>query len=109
MSSVVTDPNTGNHIMTTEHQMLITLFNDAIYTGIMVLVYDATGISRFFLSLPSIMADNGKLMQALRYGVMFGSMQELRRMLVMWDVPTDASSILQSLVDKIRDMGTPAK
>lgn len=101
---MITDPSTGNHVMVTDHKMVITLFDDAIYMGAMVLVYDSTGLSRFFLSLPSIMAQNSKLMQALRYGVMFGSMMELRRWLTMMGVPTDASAFVQMVMDKIRGM-----
>ncbi len=94
--------------MVTEHHMLLTLFNDAIYTGIMVLVYDATGISRFFLSLPSIMSQNSKVMQALRYGVMFGSMMELRRWMTMMGILTDASCYVAMVLDMIRGLGMPS-
>lgn len=109
MTSMITDPATGNHVMVTEHQMLVTLFNDAIYTGIMVLVYDYTGVSRFFLSLPSIMSENSKVMQALRYGVMFGSMMELRRWLTMMGIPTDASTFVQSLIHMVQGLGMPSR
>lgn len=104
----MTDPSTGNHVMVTEHKVMLTLFDDAMYMGLMVLVYDATGVSRFFLSLPSIMSQNSKVMQALRYGVMFGSMMEIRRWLTMMGIPTDASYLLNSILDMIRGLGMPS-
>jgi hypothetical protein len=103
---MINDPSTGTRLMVTEHHMLLTLFNDSVYTGVMVLVYDATGISRFFLSLPSIMARNSQVMQALRYGVMFGSMMELRRWLTLMGIPTDASTLVHTVVDMIRGLGS---
>lgn len=106
MTSVTIDPSTGNHIHMTQHQMLITTFDDSVYMGVMVLVYDYLGVTRFFLSLPSVMMDNGKVMQALRYGVMFASMLELRRWLTMMGVNTDASSFFNSLIEQFQKMGT---
>lgn len=109
MSSVVTDPTTGSHHMVQKHEMLLTLFDDSVYLGLMVLLYDQTGVSRFFLQLPSIMAENSRAMQSLRYGIMFGSMFELRRWMIMMGINTDASSIFQYLLDKIKNMGSSTR
>lgn len=93
------DPSTGNQIHLTEHRMLVTAFDDAVYIGVMVYLYDMTGVSRFFLALPSVMAENGPLMQSLRYGVMFASMLELRRWLTTLGLPTDASEFVNALIN----------
>lgn len=98
MPQVTIDPSTGSQVHLQEHQVLITAFDDAMYLTAMVVVYDYTGINRFFLQLPQVMSTNPYVMQALRYGVMFGSMLELRRWLNSFGINTDASTLLSSLV-----------
>jgi hypothetical protein len=90
-TSVSVDPSTGNMVHVQEHRVLVTFLDDSIYFGLMVMVYDMSGLDTWFISMPEDMIDNPTFMQALRYGLMFGSMIELRRWLEAWGLRTDAS------------------
>lgn len=102
MSQVSVDPTTGNHIHVTEHKFLVTMVDDAVYFGVMVWLYDQTGVNRWFLAMPDRMRMYPEMMQALRYGAMFASMQELRRFLNMWGLPTEASVWLDALMSHLK-------
>ena len=78
-TSVQMDPHSGNSLLLQERRFLVNWLDDAAYLGLMVYVYDYTGFNRFFLPLPELMFSNPVIVQALRYGLLFGSMLELRR------------------------------
>ena len=75
-----------------ERRILVNWLDDAAYLGLMVYVYDYTGINRIFLPLPEMMFTNPVIVQALRYGLLFGSMLELRRWLQAYGIPTELFS-----------------
>lgn len=89
---ITLDPTTGNHVCCQQHQMLVTWLDDSAYIGLMVVLYHYTGIDRIFVPLPNIFFSNPKIVQALRYGLMFGSMLELRRWLEMYGISTELFS-----------------
>lgn len=68
----------------------------------MVIVFDYTGLNRFFLQLPEAMSNNPYMIQALRYGLMFGTFAELRRWLEEYGLDTDASHYLDTLLNAFR-------
>lgn len=86
------NPATGNSMMVTDYKILVTWLDDAAYLGLMVYVYNYLGIDRIFLPIPEIMFTNPVVIQALRYGLMFGSMLELRRWLESIGIKTDLVS-----------------
>ena len=88
-TQVSLDPTTGNTLHTTEHRILVSWLDDAAYLGLMVYVYDWTGFNRFFLPLPELMFSNPVVVQALRYGLLFGSMLEVRRWLESMGIRTE--------------------
>lgn len=90
--TVTLDPSTGNMLHVSEHRMLVSWLDDAAYLGLMVWVYDYTGFNRFFLPLPELMFSNPVVVQALRYGLLFGSMLELRRWLESMGIRTELFS-----------------
>ena len=102
MSGVSLDPVSGNHIHSKEHRVLVTFIDDSAYFGLMVLVYDYTGFNRFFLPLAYTMADNPMIIQALRYGLMFGSMTELRRWFDLYGISTDLSHYVNWLMSQFQ-------
>lgn len=101
-SGMTLDPTTGNMIHMKEHRAFVTLVDDAAYFTLMVIAYDYTGVNRFFLQLPRYMSENPYVVQALRYGLMFGTMTELRRWLEMYGLSTDMSHYLDSILGMFR-------
>lgn len=91
MTSMAMDPSSGNMVYMQEHEVLVTFVNDTAFFGLMVLVYDWTGLNRLFLAVSDEMASNPAFVQALRYGMMFGSILELRRWLEGFGWHTDLS------------------
>jgi hypothetical protein len=91
-TTVQIDPHTGGSILSQERRILVNWLDDAAYLGLMVYVYDYTGFNRVFLPLPEMMFTNPVLVQALRYGLLFGSMLELRRWLQSYGIPTELIS-----------------
>ena len=91
-TNVTLDPSTGNTMHVSEHRVLVSWLDDAAYLGLMVYVYDWTGFNRFFLPLPELMFSNPVIVQALRYGLLFGSMLELRRWLQSMGIHTELFS-----------------
>ena len=91
-TNVTLDPSTGNTMHVSEHRVLVSWLDDAAYLGLMVYVYDRTGFNRFFLPLPELMFSNPVIVQALRYGLLFGSMLELRRWLQSMGIHTELFS-----------------
>src|SRR5574343_802374 len=90
MSTIVTtDLTTGAMVHATEHRFPMTFVNDVAYLSLMVWVYDQTGLNRIFIRLPEEMISNPVVLQAVRYGSMFGSMIELRRWLNALGLNTD--------------------
>lgn len=93
MTTVVqTDPHSGTNVLATERKILLNWLDDAAYLGLMVYVYDYTGINRIFLPIPEMMFSNPVVVQALRYGLLFGSMLEVRRWLQCAGIPTELFS-----------------
>lgn len=76
-------------MFTQEHRFLVTFVDDSVYLGLMVWVYDATGINNLFIDLRGY--NTAPWMEALQYGLMFGSMLEFRKWLEAWGVHTDVS------------------
>lgn len=103
-TSVVTDPTTGAMLHTTEHHFPMTWINDVAYLSLMVWVYDQTGFNRIFIRLPEEMIDNPVLLQAVRYGSMFGSMIELRRWLQSLGVSTDITHYIDMVAQHVSGM-----
>lgn len=102
MPNVSLDPTSGNVLHIEEHRGFVSLVDDVAYFTIMVIVFDYTGLNRFFIQLPEIMSDNPYLIQALRYGLMFGTLAELRRWLEEWGLNTDVSHYLDSVLNTVR-------
>ena len=93
MTTVVqVDPHSGSKVLSTEHKILLNWLDDAAYLGLMVYIYDYTGINRIFLPIPELMFSNPVIVQALRYGLLFASMLELRRWLQCNGIPTELFS-----------------
>ena len=88
-TTVQMDAQSGSHILMQERKVLLNWLDDAVYLGIMVYVYDFTGVNRIFLPLPELMFSNPVVVQALRYGLLFGSMLEVRRWLQCYGIPTE--------------------
>ncbi len=99
MAQVSIDQTTGNVVHSKEHKVLVTMVDDAAYLTLMVMVYDYTGLNRFFLQLPGAMSMSAYSVQALRYGLLFGSMLELRRWLETYGIMTDLSCYLARAAD----------
>jgi hypothetical protein len=72
--------------------VLVRLLDDGVYFGLMVYLYDYTGINRYFLPTPGSWMGDSLWMESFRYGLMFGSMQELRRWLEGMGIKTDLVS-----------------
>lgn len=87
--TVTLDPATGTMLHITPHNFLVTMVDDAAYLGLMVYLYDATGFKNVFIGLPEMFFSNPVIVQALRYGVMFASMIEIRRWLEAMGIKTE--------------------
>lgn len=98
MSTMTIDPMTGNALQVKEYRFVVTLMDDAAFYGLMVYVYDWTGVNRWFLPIAATFAEDPVLLQALRYGLMFGSMNEMRRWMESMGITTDLSKYLDGLV-----------
>lgn len=72
--------------------VLVRLLDDGVYFGLMVYLYDYTGVNRYFIPGPEFFMGDSAWMQAFRYGLMFGSMQELRRWFEGMGIKTDLVS-----------------
>lgn len=59
--------------------VVVRLLDDGVYYGLMVYLYDYTGVNRYFIPGPDFFMGDAPWMQALRWGLMFGTMQEFRR------------------------------
>lgn len=93
----MTDPTTGSLIHFRQYRFVVTLLDDAAYYGIMVYLYDMTGVNRWFLPLAETLASDPLILQALRYGLMFSTMNELRRWLDTW-MSTELSTHIESVL-----------
>ena len=91
-TSVQVDSTSGSPLLCQERRILVNWLDDAAYLGLMVYLYDYTGVNRIFLPLPELMFSNPVIVQALRYGLLFGSMLELRRWLQCYGIPTELFS-----------------
>lgn len=101
-TTVQTDPNSGSNLLCLERKILVNWLDDAAYLGLMVYIYDFTGINRIFLPLPELMFSNPVIVQALRYGLLFGSMLEFRRWLQCMGIPTELfSHYLEQLAQRL--------
>jgi hypothetical protein len=89
---VTLDPTTGHTVHSTEHKLLVTWLDESAYLGLMVYVYNYTGLSRIFIPMPELFFDNPVIVQALRYGLMFASMMELKRWLELYGIKTELFS-----------------
>lgn len=83
------------------YRLVVTWIDDSVYYGLMVLVYDWTGVNRWFLPMASTLVNDPVYMQALRYGLMFGSMNELRRWLESLGLSTDLSQYVERLLSHL--------
>lgn len=90
-TNVQVDAATGSMMFTQEHRFLVTFIDDSMYLGLMVWLYDATGINTIFLDMRGMGMLTAPWMEALQYGLMFGSMLEFRKWLEAWGVHTDVS------------------
>lgn len=88
-NTVTMDPSTGTMLHMTPHRFLVTMLDDAAYLGVMVYLYDMTGFKNVFIGLPRVFFSNPFIVQALRYGVMFASMIEIRRWLEAFGIHTE--------------------
>lgn len=88
-TSVSFDASSGQMLVTQEHRFLVTFIDDSVYLGLMVWIYDATGINGIFIDMRGMGV--APWMEALQYGLMFGSMLEFRKWLEAWGVRTDLS------------------
>jgi len=101
-NTVTMDPTTGTVMHMTPHKFLVTMIDDAAYLGLMVYLYDMTGFKNVFIGLPEIFFSNPFIVQALRYGIMFASMIEIRRWLEMMGIRTElVSYYLDNLVQRV--------
>lgn len=101
-STVTMDPATGTMLHMTPHRFFVTMVDDAAYLGLMVYLYDYTGFKNVFIGLPEIFFSNPVLVQALRYGLMFASMIEIRRWLEMLGIKTElVAYYLDNLVQRV--------
>lgn len=81
--------------------MVVTLVDDSAYYGLMVYVYDTTGINRWFIPLAEFMASTPVALQALRYGMMFATMNHLRAWLESWGISTELSVYIDQLLNMV--------
>lgn len=96
------DPTTGTTMHVTPHRFLVTMVDDAAYLGLMVYLYDMTGFKNVFIGLPQVFFSNPFIVQALRYGLMFASMIELRRWFEMMGIKTELIGYyLEGLVQRV--------
>lgn len=73
--------------------VLVRLLDDGVYFGLMVYVFNYTGIDKYFVPGPEFLSmDYAPWMQALRWGLMFGTMQEVRRWFESMGIHTDLVS-----------------
>jgi hypothetical protein len=73
--------------------VLVRLLDDGVYFGLLVYAYNYAGIDRYFIPGPAIGSfGDAPWMQALRWGVMFGTMQEVRRWFESMGIHTDLVS-----------------
>ena len=94
------DPTTGSMVFQQQHQMFVTWFEDAVYMGLMVYLFDASGISRIFVPLPDTLGiSNSMLRQVIRYGAYFGTVLELRRWLEMVGISTNITTYITGLLN----------
>lgn len=101
-NTVTMDPSTGTMLHMTPHRFLITLVDDAAYLGLMVYLYDMTGFKNIFIGLPEVFFTNPFIVQALRYGLMFASMLEIRRWLEAFGLKTElVAYYLDNLVQRV--------
>jgi hypothetical protein len=99
MTTVTMDNSTGNMVFMQQHQMLVTWFEDATYMGLMVYLFDSTGIGRIFVPLPDMLGlSNNMLRQVIRYGAYFGTILELRRWLEMLGISTQITTYITGLL-----------
>lgn len=103
-TSVMTDPTTGAMVHATEHKFPMTWVNDVAYLSLMVWVYDQTGLNRIFIRLPEEMISNPVILQAVRYGSMFGSMLEVRRWLQSLGINTDVTHYIDMMAQHVQSM-----
>lgn len=96
--SAITDPSTGGLVHVRPYRFAVTLLDDAAFYGLCVYVYDWTGVNRWFLPMAEVLASDPLMLQALRYGLMFASMNELRRWLESMAVSTDASTYIENMM-----------
>lgn len=101
-TTVTMDPTTGTAMHMTPHKFLVTMVDDAAYLGLMVYLYDMTGFKNVFIGIPEVFFSNPYIVQALRYGIMFASMIELRRWLEMMGIKTELISYyLDNLLQRV--------
>lgn len=91
-TQVTLDPSTGGMVHVQSHKFVVTMLDDAAYLGLMVYMYDMSGFKNVFIGLPQVFFSNPFVVQALRYGIMFASMLEIRRWLEAFGVRTELIS-----------------
>lgn len=84
------DSATNHAVHSEEHRFLVTLLDDAVFFGLAVYAFHATGVDRFFV--PGFMGDRATMEQLVRYGLLLGTMLEVRRLLEQVGIPTDLIS-----------------
>lgn len=89
------DPSSGDYIHMTPWRFMVTLADDAAYFGLMVYMYTAVGVQRIFINERMILESDA--MKALRWGLMFGTMAEVRRWLEAYGLSTNASAYLEAV------------
>ena len=94
MSTSSVSDGAGNSVVLRNHQGFVAFLDDTAYYGLMVYVFNATGLNSLFFPLPEYLANDPWVKQALRYGLMFATIEELRRWLVFWHIPVDISHLL---------------
>lgn len=102
MTTVTMDSTTGHMMLMQEHKMFVTWFEDATYMGLMVYLFDSTGLGRIFVPLPDMLGlSNSMLRQVLRYGAYFGTILELRRWLEMFGISTHITTYITAFLHMI--------
>lgn len=94
-SSLTLDPSTGEYMHSVPWKFLITMADDTVAYGIMVYAYNYTGLVRLFL--PFNTRNEEPWMTAMRYGLYFASMSEMRKWFEAWGFSTSASAYLDQL------------
>lgn len=99
---VIQDPTTGGHMMCTEHRTLITLLDDtAFFTLALALAnMDIMGMGapvRLFIPEDMRMRDYSYMNQVIRHALLFGTFAEVRRMIEMTGLNTEASHYLDHM------------